>query len=154
MVENSNIKKVIGRFTDEYFFLSNFYPAPTTYDGVTYSTSEHAYQAAKTMIHSERREIKRCKFPGEAKRLGQRVTLRYDFEKIKLDLMLEVLRDKFSDKTLADKLLATEYAELVEYNDWQDVFWGKDKKSGKGKNHLGKLLMQVREELKERTNLS
>ena len=63
--------------------------------------------------------------------------------------MKELLRRKFSIPYLRDLLLNTENATLIEGNTWNDTFWGIDLKTGKGQNHLGKLLMEIREELKE-----
>ena len=68
--------------------------------------------------------------------------------------MLEALRTKFSIKGLKEKLLATGDEELVEGNFWHDNFWGVcscSKCGNKGQNKLGKLLMQVREEIKNDT---
>ena len=89
-----------------------------------------------------------CRPPGKAKRLGRKVTLRPDWEQIKTYTMLLLLRIKFSDENLATKLLETGEQKLIEGNSWGDCFWGVC--DGVGENHLGKLLMQVREELKSK----
>ena len=39
----------IDRFQDEYFFLSNFFERPVTFDGITYQNNEAAFQAQKTL---------------------------------------------------------------------------------------------------------
>ena len=57
-----------------------------------------------------------------------------------------LLRQKFGDAWLRAKLLATGDAELIEGNYWHDTFWGMC--NGKGENHLGRLLMEVRSELR------
>ena len=83
----------------------------------------------------------------EAKRLGRRVRLRSDWEQVKYDVMLDVVRAKFNQHPdLAQKLLATGDEELVEGNDWGDTYWGVC--NGRGKNMLGKILMRVRAELR------
>ena len=46
----------IGEFQGEYRFLSNFWPAPVEFEGITYPSVEHAYQSAKTMDMAERRD--------------------------------------------------------------------------------------------------
>lgn len=85
--------------------------------------------------------------PSEAKRLGRRVRLRSDWEQVKYDVMLDVVRAKFNQHPdLAQKLLATGDEELVEGNDWGDTYWGVC--NGRGKNMLGKILMRVRAELR------
>jgi N-glycosidase YbiA len=135
----------IDRFNSPYRFLSNFWPARVYLDGVDYATVEHAYQAAKTILPSERKTVRECVKPGEAKRCGRRVTIRADWEEVKLDVMYELLRQKFSEPRLREQLLATGNAQLVEGNYWGDIFWGVC--NGVGQNNLGKLLMKVRSEL-------
>ena len=83
-----------------------------------------------------------------AKKLGRTVKLRPDWNEVKLSVMLEVLRHKFNQNPdLADKLLATGDTLLQEGNTWHDYYWGVC--NGKGENNLGKLLMLVRQELRE-----
>ena len=138
--------RVLG-FSGEYRFLSNFYPAKVELDGLEYVSTEHAYQAAKTLDAAERRHIRENTKAGEAKKLGQKVKKRSDWEQVKISVMEDLVRQKFTKhKDLKDKLLATGNAYLEEKNHWHDIFWGVCK--GNGKNHLGKILMKVREELK------
>ncbi len=61
--------------------------------------------------------------------------------------METILRDKFSDSKLRQKLLETGNEELVEGNEWSDFFWGVC--NGKGQNQLGKLLMKLRTEFSQ-----
>lgn len=135
---------MIDRFDGDHAFLSNFHPSEVEYDGLTYATVEHAYQAAKTLNFAERVNVRACRTPGCAKRMGTKVTLREDWRSVNMGIMKDLLRQKFSDPSLQKKLLATGKQELVEGNNWGDVFWGKV--DGVGENHLGILLMQVREE--------
>ena len=143
---------MINKFEGEYYFLSNFYPSVITIDSVTYPTVEHAFQAAKTRSFLKRIEISKLDTPGEAKRAGRQVELRSDWEKIKDQVMYDCLKEKFKDKELKEKLLATGYEELIEGTTWHDNYWGNcscDKcKNIEGKNMLGKTLMRVREELR------
>lgn len=136
---------MIDNFDGEYAFLSNFYESPMTIQGITYPTNEHFFQAMKTLDPSERKKIASAQTPGQAKRLGRQVKLRWDWEGVKEDVMLIGLRYKFSNPDLKEKLLATGNEELVEGNWWGDQYWGVC--DGIGKNKLGKLLMKVREEL-------
>ena len=143
----------IKRFDGEYEFLSNFYTTEVEYQGDKYPSSEHAFQAAKTDCDVERYEIKIASTAGKAKRLGRAATLRKSWESEKIAVMAEVLEDKFSEGSkLADRLLATGDAQLIEGNYWHDNFWGDCTcgrcKSIKGENWLGKLLMKRREELR------
>lgn len=139
----------ITSFSGEYTFLSNFYPCAVLFEGETYPSVEHAFQAAKTMDPKKREIIRQAPTPGKAKRMGRRVELRLDWEKNKIDIMHSLLRQKFQVPELRQRLLATEDALLVEGNAWGDVFWGCiwTGKSWRGSNWLGSLLMQVRSEL-------
>src|SRR4051812_48363597 len=99
------MKEQIESFTGEYSFLSNFYYVSVTYDGVVYPSVEHAYQAAKTVDTTERRMVQRQQTAGFAKKAGRRVTLRPDWEGIKVGIMRNLLRSKFTPgTTLAGKL--------------------------------------------------
>ena len=142
---------MIVEFDGEYAFLSNFYDSPIFYEGITYPTNEHFFQAMKTLDPVERQKIADAKTPGLAKRLGRSVKLRPDWEKIKVDVMRTGLMLKFTDAALAEKLIATGDEELVEGNWWCDNTWGnchcpKCSRKG-GRNLLGMLLMEVRKEL-------
>lgn len=117
------------------------------FEGMLYPSTEHAYQAAKSLDLAIRTEIQNAKNARHAKQLGQTVKLREDWESVKLNVMLTLLREKFKDGFERDALLATDGADLIEGNTWGDTFWGVCE--GKGSNHLGRLLMQVRKELKE-----
>jgi len=136
---------MIDKFDLDYRFLSNFWLSPVVFEGEVYPSSEHAFQAAKSLDKSVREQIKGCSTPGKAKRMGARVELRSDWETIKDDVMLDVLRDKFKDNDLRERLIATGTKELIEGNTWGDKYWGMV--AGEGKNMLGKLLMQVRSEI-------
>ena len=141
---------MIKNFEGEYAFLSNFYFSPMIIDNVVYTTNEHFFQAMKSLNPKERQSIVLAPTPGKAKRLGRKVSLRKDWEDIKEEVMLTGLRHKFSNPELRKKLLATGNEELIEGTTWHDNYWGIcdcEACGGQGKNRLGKLLMQVREEL-------
>lgn len=135
----------IVSFSGEHRFLSNFYPVNVKYEGKTYRSVEHAYQAAKTEDEGARKKIREAQTAGEAKRLGRRVKMSDDFEYHKVSVMKELLLQKFKYPELKAKLLATGNSGLIEGNTWGDTFWGVC--AGVGENHLGKLLMEVRAEL-------
>lgn len=140
----------IDRFADDYDFLSNFFDAAVQLDGQWYPTVEHAFQAAKTADATERARVRAAGSPGVAKRLGRKVTLRADWESVKVSIMEALVRQKFEvHADLKEKLLATGERELIEGNQWNDTFWGRCR--GHGKNHLGKILMRVREALRSPT---
>lgn len=134
-------------FRDEYFFLSNFYPVDIKINGIVYPNAEAAFQAQKTLDVEERRKFSMLKNPVQAKRLGRKVKLRDDWEEVKLDIMTEVVSQKFLQHPhLIEMLLQTGDEELVEGNKWGDRFWGVCK--GKGQNNLGKILMKIRKSYK------
>jgi len=142
------VNDIVMEFKGDYSFLSNFYPCQIRVGSDVYSTLEHAYQASKTILPEEKELIKRAPTPGKAKKLGRNLTIRPDWDNIKCEIMYSLLKEKFSDDKLKKMLLKTEAKELVEGNWWGDDYWGFSFKTKKGKNMLGKLLMQVREELK------
>lgn len=140
--------KVIDKFSGYYRFLNNFYlPAAVVLDGVPYPGVEHAYQAAKSDDVIMRAIVRQAATPGAAKRIGQRLLLRHDWEQVKLLVMEDLVRQKFTNHPeLGQALLDTGDAELIEGNHWGDTFWGVC--NGVGENHLGKILMKVRQELR------
>lgn len=142
---------MIKEFQREYRFLSNFWPCSIIGYGKT--TVEHCYQASKCKDTTDFNAILAASTPGEAKKLSRKVVMREHFELEKKNIMLQLLRSKFSDLNpeLKEKLLATGNEELQEGNYWGDTFWGVDLRTGKGNNLLGKLLMQVRAECKSQT---
>jgi ribA/ribD-fused uncharacterized protein len=139
---------VIKSFRGEYAFLSNFYPCTVSYNERKYPSVEHAYQAAKSPYDAKYR-TQILKVPanqaGQAKALGQDVALRADWEDVRIDIMLDLVRQKFRHSKLRNQLKSTGDAELIEGNYWFDTFWGVC--NGHGQNHLGKILMKVRDEI-------
>jgi hypothetical protein len=145
---------------DKYAFLSNFYPCVIS-DTISYKSkdkiyffnwpsAEHYYQSLKTNIVEEKEKILKCETSGIAKRVGKKLTIREDWEIIKLDMMLLVIFEKFKQNPeLKNMLIKTSPHKLVEGNYWHDNYWGscscnmcifEDKY-----NHLGKILETVRD---------
>lgn len=138
---------MIKEFRDEYYFLSNFYTAPVTWDGLTYMNNEAAFQSAKATDRSMR-ELFTTLDPSAAKKLGRKIQLRSDWEQIKYNVMQEICYAKFTqNEDLKQKLLATGDKYLEEGNTWGDRIWGTV--NGQGQNMLGKILMSVRAKLGE-----
>ena len=136
----------IEGFHNEFEFMSNFVSCRVVLDGVTYPTTEHAYQAAKTLDLGERVIIQHAKGPGHAKKLGQLLTIRPDWDDVKERVMNDLLIQKFSQPIFMEQLLATSDAYLEETNWWKDRYWGVC--DGRGLNRLGHLLMKVRVDLR------
>jgi len=135
----------INLFKGPHQWLSNFWPCEVTLDGVTYPSVEHAYQAAKTEDLTVRTLIRNAHTAGAAKRLGKRVEIRPDWLEMRIQIMRDLVHQKFQHPELREKLLATGEEELIEGNWWGDTFWGNCK--GVGENRLGWILMS------ERTNI-
>ena len=133
---------IIDSFSGEYRFLSNFYPCQITYQGWSYPSVEHAYQAAKCKIDKEKAAVRAAPTPGRAKALGQKVQVRSDWETVKVGIMKELVALKFKDPELRKLLDETGDTKLIEGNTWGDKFWGVCE--GHGKNVLGKILEWVR----------
>lgn len=140
-----NEANIINRFRGKYFFLSNFYEIPiTAEDGKEYKTSEHAYQAAKMEKEEDTEKVRLASSPAKAKSLGNELKAKKNWEKIKIDVMKDIVELKFFQNiVIYKKLLETGSAHLIEGNTWKDDFWGVYQ--GVGENHLGIILMEVRE---------
>ena len=128
----------IGSFSGPYRFLSNFYIEP---DG---THVEGEYQASKALNPIDADFLRRTNH-AKAKKVGQKIPMRPGWEEHKLDIMFRLVQKKFDDhRSLAEMLLDTGDAILEEGNWWNDTFWGVC--NGVGHNHLGKILMRVRED--------
>jgi ribA/ribD-fused uncharacterized protein len=155
---------VIDSFRGEYNFMSNFYASDIDISFVwapqvkfVMPTGEHAFQCLKCvtsdMSVDEKMlwllQIARAASPNEAKKLGR--TIKIDVAKWNRDsegFMGRIQQQKYlQNPHLAEKLLATGDATLIEGNDWGDRLWGQV--NGKGENKLGKILMAVRDQLRE-----
>lgn len=128
-------------FRDKYDFLSNMYTCEIEYNGYTYFSVESAFQAQKDPSQSERFINLTSKL---AKKEGRKVKLRNDWEDVKVIIMKDLLKIKFSNPNLKQKLLEVTEP-IIEENTWNDTYWGVCK--GFGENMLGKLLTEVRDEI-------
>ena len=166
--------KEIKGFDGEYSFLSNFYEKPVrvnvdVYDDdmkaemplanleVIFPTSEHAFHAFKTLKDwrmlkqsevSKFLDFTKYETPGRAKKAGKNVEMNVKlWNTVRNDVMRFVLKNKFSDAELGKKLLDTGDAYIEETNTWGDKYWGVC--NGEGDNNLGKLLMEIRDNLRK-----
>ena len=137
-------------------WFSNMLPLdePFIYNGISYRTSEHFYQAMK--MPKNRNDLRAelaAMNPYKAKlavRDREKYPWREDWSKeMSLKVMRYILWVKFAyGTTWADKLLQTE-GEIVEFNNWNDTFWGWDVNKKTGENNLGKILMAIRDSMWE-----
>ena len=152
LMGEGEIMSCIDSFTGKYRFLSNFYLISTIYEDIEYPSVEHAFQAAKTLNIPYRKQIFTSGRADRAKVLGHRLTLRDDWEQVKIQVMYDCVKSKFTfNQPMFDMLIATGTAQLLEGNNWGDKFWGAVKLKGEwvGGNYLGKILMKVRKEIRE-----
>lgn len=142
-----------SRKIDCYGCFSNFFSSRFELEGIVYYSGEAAFQAHKVLEEEERKVFAELS-PSSAKRMGRQVRLRPDWEEVKYDVMIDVLRAKFGQSdNLKESLLSTGDSIIVEdTTGWHDNIWGDCDcpkcKGIEGKNLLGKALMQVREEFK------
>ena len=155
---------MINKFEGRYAFLSNFFPCEIEHQGINYPSVEHFYVAMKVddeqLINGKyytpgdfREMISTINGAGLAKRIGRMAKLRKGWDIKKLEVMNWGVREKFKNPILRQLLLDTNDEELIEGNWWKDTYWGIC--DGIGKNHLGKILMEVRNEIRgiKRTGL-
>ena len=152
---------MISSFRGEYEYLSNFYICGGIWlDGIEYPCVENAYQASKIIITGDTEETNRQRIrlgftkikPGQAKRLGRTVEIRKDWEDVKLNIMRDLVKQKFTKNLdLKKKLIQTGEEYIQEGNYWHDNYWGVcecDKcKTILSLNMLGNILIDTRKEL-------
>lgn len=147
----------VRSFQGEYRFLSNFWKSTVVYEDMTFYSTEAAFQAAKTtdlskrfefIMHTDKDSGKTVMTTAsQTKMMGKLVRLRDDWDDIKLEVMYQINLHKYThDTVLRNKLFATEMRELIEGNEWNDTYWGVC--NDFGDNHLGKILMRIRHELR------
>lgn len=136
-----------------YGAFSNLFPRPVTFEGRTYPTAEHAYQAGKPRNQSVREWLLSAPTPSLLAMAAHGLytwDIVSNWSAIKTDRMRDVLRCKFTQHAdLRTLLLSTEDARLVEAassNTPTNRYWGEV--NGKGRNMLGRLLMNLRTELR------
>jgi len=149
---------MINRFEGEFSFLRNFYELqiPIRIKGVAYYTSEHFYQAHKSLNFADRIWIAGLPTAAQAKTAGgpkgfdgRKISVRPDLKEVRTEIMYMGLVLKFiSNITLSEKLINTAPRVLIEGNHWHDNFWGRCSCekcfNADGQNNLGRLLMMAR----------
>ena len=158
----------IEQFTkkDGTWFLSNMYPAEIEYDGLIYQTAEACFQAQKfkpeeraAFTNLDSKDDKRDDALGRmAKKLGGKNGIRCltSFEQakwnsVRLEVMEGIVRQKFlQHPELKEKLIATGDVTIIEGRNFRpDYYWGKKLSTNEGENHLGIILMKIRDELRQ-----
>lgn len=135
-------------YEQEYYVLSNFSAFRLQWKGVDFDTSEHAYHCEKFYDRRVKEEILAARSAHDAFKIaGENKHLRRpDWDDIKLDIMLNILREKANQhEYVYRKLMETGDRILVE-DSWRDSYWGWGE-NHYGQNMLGRLWMIVRNEL-------
>lgn len=133
----------IESFRGPFAFLSTFAATPINYGGAIYASAQHLLSALMTTDKSMREKIRQAPGPAEAMKLAKSFVPRPDWEKIKLDVMREVMKRKFQLPDLRAKLITTKGRELINANTYHDTFWGVC--NGEGENWLGRIIQEVRD---------
>lgn len=141
---------MIEEFQGEFRWLSNFVPAKIILDGVEFPSVEHAYVSAKCddaewkMFCSDSSNTS-----ADIKRKGRGIQLKDNWNDIKVNVMRECVTQKFNQEPYRTLLIETGDEYIQEGNRWGDKFWGVYLKTGQGENNLGKLIMEIRESIKQ-----
>jgi ribA/ribD-fused uncharacterized protein len=149
---DTSIEEPIFFYPPEFYPLDNFSSFSVTLEnGLTYPTSEHAYQASKFFLTDESiaEEIRNAKSAHEAKKIahGHREKVRKNWDNEKLGVMEEILLCKvWQNPYVMKKLLQTGDRIIIE-NSKKDLFWGAGE-NGEGESHLGKLWMEIRRRIR------
>lgn len=136
---------MIEQFTGEYSWLSNFALVDITLNDIEYPSVEHAYQSAKSndkdwKLYCQNKNIK----PGWVKTKSKNINVIPNWHNIKIDIMKECLNQKFRKEPYKTLLTKTKLIHIQEGNYHNDKFYGVCLKTGKGKNILGKMIMEIR----------
>jgi ribA/ribD-fused uncharacterized protein len=135
--------------TNNYGEFSNFWRASFTLDGAVWATSEHYFMGQKTLDPEEREAIRLADKPGDAKRMGRKVQLRPGWDEMKFDVMMRAVHAKFDQNPgIRDVLLSTGNRPLHE--NCRDPWWGGGPNFPKGRDWLGKVLHEVRYQLRQK----
>ena len=139
---------VINTFKGEYDFLNNRYGCPFMWQGIKFNNVESAFHASKCTDEEERKVISKLSANKAAVR-GERITPYSGWEDQKLGIMTSILEEKFGQNPiLMKRLIDTENCILINGNNKHENYWGIDLYSWNGENHLGKILMTIREKEK------
>lgn len=143
-------------YEQDFYVLSNFSSFAVEWDGLVFPTSEHAYHYEKfkeTSGHTAL-NILGARSAHDAFKIAEinKDLRRKDWDDVKVDIMRSILRAKTNQhEYVRRKLLATGDRILVE-DSWRDDVWGWGPNRD-GQNLLGKLWMEIREELKAENSI-
>lgn len=139
---------------DPYGCFSNFSPHGIHLLGQDWMTVEHYYQAQKFVGTEDEaliRAIAGAKTPMEAATLGRDRTrhIRQDWEQVKTQIMRQAVLTKFLTHLEIQSILFSTGDRPIVEDSPTDYYWGCGVEKT-GQNHLGKILMSVRQEIRQR----
>jgi hypothetical protein len=135
---------MITKFEGDYDYLNMFHNCSVTFEGRTYLNAYAAYQASKCANENDKRAFTRLNAL-KAKKRSRTITARDDWDKIKFDIMYKIQEAKFTqNEDLKEKLLKTKGL-IVNNTSYPDKDYGVH--NGRGKNALGAILMELRDNL-------
>lgn len=146
-LENPDIIDFYSSF-EKYFEFSNFYLSSFYLDSQEWKSVEHYFQAQKTLDIKQKEKIRNLDTPREAKRLGRKISLRPDWEEVKMKVMEDACRAKFTQIQALRKLLLSTGEKKLREHTKGDRFWG-DGGGNKGLNQMGRILMKLRGDLRK-----
>ncbi|HEY9750785.1 MAG TPA: NADAR family protein [Allocoleopsis sp.] len=141
------------KVSDPYGCFSNFSPHPIAIADQTWTTVEHYYQSQK-FVGTEHEPliatIQAVKTPEEAAALGRARcrSVRKDWEQVKAEIMYQAVLQKFLTHLDIQAVLLSTHEALIVEDSPTDYYWGCGSQ-GTGQNQLGKILMQVRQVIRQ-----
>jgi ribA/ribD-fused uncharacterized protein len=149
-LKSNDFPDVIDSFKGEYDFLNNRFGCSFVWQGIRYNNVESAFHASKYTNEAERRVLSRMSAEKVVKK-SMECTPSIEWEESKLDIMESILLAKYDQNpNLKNRLIETEGRILINGNNKHETYWGVDLYSWKGENHLGKILMTIRDKEKKK----
>lgn len=138
LLNRSDPKELLGSFSPHSFFL----------DGHTWPTAEHYYQAMKFTDTEYQELIRNAPSVEKARRLGHRwfKRKREDYNKVRITLMTRAIYTKCRTYPKIARTLIDTGEQFIAERSFSDYFWGCGR-DGRGDNHYGRVLMNVRSRL-------
>lgn len=140
LISRTDPEDILGSFSGHSFYL----------DDKEWPTVEHYYQSQKFTNPDYQEKIFQAVTPADARKLGNRwlVKKRPDFKKVRVTLMTRAVYIKCkTHDSVQQALIDTENKDIAD-SSFTDYFWGCGR-DGRGDNHYGKILMRVRDKLRQ-----
>ncbi|CDW73079.1 fha domain containing protein [Stylonychia lemnae] len=154
LFKKKQLEKIEG-FTGYFEFMRPDFPSPVYYEGETYSTAAHAYNAAKLIDPNMRRRIQKAPTLQEMYNVARTIEEPEGWTHKKLKVMERIMRDKFRrSRDMRERLAATQNREIINFlpdKSEENLYWGMVGKQGQ--NQLGKILERVRQSVHDESEM-